>query len=49
MVEAVLELLGAEPGSSVVIGDSPQDIQASSAAGCMSIGLGVNGDFRRKS
>lgn len=45
MVKAALELLGAEPGASVVIGDSPQDIEAGSRAGCITIGLGVSGDY----
>ena len=46
MVRKALDLLGAEPGRSVVIGDSPHDMEAGSKAGCITIGIGVDGDYR---
>lgn len=45
IVEKAMAGLGAEPADTVVIGDSPHDIEAGRAAGCMTIGIGVEGDY----
>ena len=49
MVRKALEELGAEPSQSIVIGDSPHDMKAGSNAGCITIGIGIKGDFRIES
>lgn len=46
MVRRALKELDADPADSVVIGDSPHDMQAGKEAGCITIGIGIDGDYR---
>ncbi|MBD3278774.1 MAG: HAD-IA family hydrolase [Candidatus Aegiribacteria sp.] len=46
MVRRALDELGARPSQSVVIGDSPHDMQAGKEAGCITLGIGTDGDYR---
>jgi len=41
-----MEQLGAAAEDTVVIGDSQHDIQAGRAAGCLTVGIGIEGDLK---
>jgi len=45
IVRRAMEELGAKPEGTLVIGDSEHDIEAGRAAGCVTIGIGVEGDY----
>ncbi|MBD3370267.1 HAD-IA family hydrolase [Candidatus Fermentibacteria bacterium] len=49
MIERAIAELAAEPDDTVLIGDSEEDIQAGRRAGCLTIGVGVPGDYRADS
>ena len=45
IIRLAIERIGADPASTVVIGDSEHDIEAGRAAGCITIGIGVDADY----
>jgi mannitol-1-/sugar-/sorbitol-6-phosphatase len=45
IIRLALERIGASPESTVVIGDAESDVQAGRAAGCITVGIGVEGDY----
>jgi len=49
MVMLAIEELGADPGDCILIGDSPSDMEAGREAGCVTVGIGVDGDCRIES
>lgn len=49
MIERAIAELAADPDDTVMIGDSEEDVQAGRRAGCLTIGIGVQGDYRADS
>lgn len=45
LIYRAMEALDASPADTVVIGDSVQDMVAGGKAGCLTIGVGVQGDY----
>ena len=45
MIIKACELLGVEPRSALVVGDTPSDLKAGKSAGCKVVGVNVKGDF----
>lgn len=45
IIRLAMERIGASPESTVVIGDSEQDVAAGRAAGCVTVGIGIEADY----
>lgn len=48
-VRLACDKLGIEPSQAYMVGDSMEDMEAGSRAGCRTIGIGVDGDIRIES
>jgi HAD superfamily hydrolase (TIGR01509 family) len=45
LLREAMERIGASPRTTMMVGDSEEDMEAGRRAGCMTVGIGVVGDF----
>jgi pyrophosphatase PpaX len=45
-VRMACDALGVDPGDAAMVGDSEKDVEAGRRAGCVTIGFGIEGDYR---